>query len=192
MWSLRGVEACGEMTAVVYSSQAQEIMWETFGLKLHVHEGSLPAGVEQCTIKIMVSLEGQDEFPDSSYLVSAIFWIRCEPSCKFIKSVGLEIQHCGKVDDELKLIFVRAICSQKWLPYNFEHIGGTFTPYSSYGIIELNSFSGVGIIQEVSDERNYLATLLYKEVKNQPTRCIVEIFAITWNLAAHQNVSVHV
>ena len=192
-WSLRGVKAYREMTAMVYSSQAQQITWECFGLKLHIHKGSLPAGTKNCTIKIMVSLEGQYEFPDSSYLISAIFWIRCEPSCKFTKPIGLEIQHCGKVDNKLKLSFVRALCNQEQLPYSFKHIGGTFTPYSSYGIIELNKFSGVGIIQEESDERNYLVTVLCKEVKNQPTRCIVEIYiAITWNLAAHQNVSVHV
>lgn len=191
-WSLRGVEAYRQMTALVYSSQAQQIRWECFGLTVHIHEGSLPAG-RYCTIKIIVSLEGQYEFPDSSYLISAIFWIRCEPSCKFMRPIGIEIQHCGKVDNKLKLSFVRALCSQKQLPYSFKHIGGTFTPYSSYGIIELNSFSGVGIIQEESDERNYLATLLYKEVKNKPARCIVEIYiAITWNLAAHRNVSVHV
>ena len=181
------------MTAVVYSSHAQQITWESFGLKLHIHEGSLPTNMEQCTINIMASLAGQYEFPDNSYLVSAIFWFRCEPFCKFTKPIDLEIQQCGMVEDKFKLSFVRAVCSQKQLPYSFKSIGGTFTRYSSYGIIELSSFSGLGVVQEGLDERNYLATLLYKEVRGHHTRCIVEIYiAITWNLAAHQNVSVYI
>ena len=42
-WNLRGADVCGEMSVEIYSSHAQQITWEDFGLKLHIQEGSLPA-----------------------------------------------------------------------------------------------------------------------------------------------------
>lgn len=54
----------------------------------------------------------------------------------------------------------------------------------------MDKFSGVGVVQEGSDERNYLANLLYKEITCHPSRCIIEIFmVITWNVDAHRKVS---
>ena len=102
-WDLRGVEVCGEMTVVVHSSGAQQITWEGFGLKLHIDEGSLPAGLHQCTLTIKASLAGQYEFPDNSYLVSAIFWLRCEPMCTFTKPVTVEMQHCARSENVANL-----------------------------------------------------------------------------------------
>ena len=190
-WDLRGVEVCGEMTVVVHSSGAQQITWEGFGLKLHIDEGSLPAGIHQCTLTIKASLAGQYEFPDNSFLVSAIFWLRCEPMCNFTKPVTVEMQHCARSENvaNLKLKFVRAVCSQKQLPYTFKELGGDFTRHSSYGVVEVNGFSGLAITQEGSEDRSYLANLLYKEVKGRPTRCIVDIYiAVTWNVDSHYTV----
>ena len=189
-WDLHGVEVCGEQTIVVYSSRAQQFTWEGFGLKLHFHEGSLPADMEQCTINIKASLTGQYEFPDNHHLVSTIFWLRCEPLCKFIKHIEVEVQHCARSENVSKLRFVRAVCSQKQLPYTFKQLGGDFTSHSSYGVIELSSFSGLAVTQEGSEERNYLANLLYKEVKGHHARCIVEIYIVViWNVDAHRTVS---
>ena len=194
-WDLRGVEVYGEMTVVVHSSGAQQITWEGFGLKLHIDEGSLPAGIHQCTLTIKASLAGQYEFefPDNSCLISAIFWLRCEPMCKFTKPVTVEMQHCARSENvaNLKLKFVRAVCGQKQLPYTFKELGGDFTRHSSYGVVEVNGFSGLAITQEGSEDRSYLANLLSKEVKSHPTRVIVEIFfVIICNTKAHRTVSI--
>ena len=176
---------------VVYSSHARQITWEGFGLKLHFHEGSLPAGMEQCTINIQASLAGQYEFPDNHHLVSAIFWLRCEPTCKFEKSIGLEIQHCAKSEDATKLSFVKAVCSQKQLPYTFtDQLEGKFTSYSSYGVIELKGFSGLGVTQKGSKECEYLVNLFCKEVKGRHTPIIMEIyFVVIRNTDTHRTVS---
>ena len=179
-WDLRGVEVCGEMTVVVHSSGAQQITWEGFGLKLHIDEGSLPAGIDQCTLTIKASLAGQYEFPDNSYLVSAIFWLRCEPMCKFTKPVTVEMQHCARSENvaNLKLKFVRAVCSQKQLPYTFKELGGDFTRHSSYGVVEVNGFSAVAITQEGSKpEREYCSQLFYL---GHPSSCHIH-FVVTWN-----------
>ena len=178
----------------VHSFGAQQVTWKEYGLKLHIHEGSLPASIDQCTLTIKASLAGQYEFPENSYLVSAIFWIRCEPMCKLTKPVTVEMQHCARSENvaNFKLKFVRAACSQKQLPYTFKELGGDFTSHSSYGIIEVYGFSGLAIAQEGSKDRIYLANLLSKEViKSNPIRVLVEIFfVIIWNTNVHRTVSI--
>ena len=178
---------------VIYSSHYQQITWPGFGLRINIPKGCLPAGMEQCTINIRVSLAGQYEFLESSSLVSAIFWLRCEDVREFVRPITVEIQHCAKSENvtNIKLSFVRAVCSQKQLPYTFKQLaGGNFSSHSSYGVIELNSFSGVGITQRGSDERNYLANLLFKEVKGRHTLVILEIFfVIICNTDTHRTVS---
>ena len=185
-WSLRGADMCGEMSVVVYSSHYQQITWEGFGLKLHIQEGSLPAGMAQCILQIKASLAGQYEFPENSHLVSAIFWLRCETVRKFTKPITVEIQHCAKSENIRNLKFIRGICSQKQLPYTFKQLPeGNFTSRSSYGVIELNSFSGVGITQEGSEDREYCSQLFYL---GQPSLYKIH-FVVTWNIEAHLTVS---
>ena len=187
-WNLRGVEVCGEMTVVVHSSHGQQVTWPGYGLRLNIPKDCLPEGMDQCTINIKASLAGQYEFPENSHLVSAIFWLRCEDMHKFTKPITVEIQHCAKSENvtNLKLNFVRAVCSQKQLPYTFKQLpGGNFTSHSSYGVIELNSFSGVGVTQEGSEDREYCSQLFYL---GQPNPCKIH-FVVSWNVEAHLTVS---
>ena len=184
-WNLHGIEVCGEMTVVVYSSHYQQVSWSGYGLSLHIPKSCLPAGMEQCTINIKASLGGQYEFPESSCLVSAVFWLRCETAHKFIRPITLEIQHCAGASSA-KLRFMKAFCSQKQLPYTFKPlVGGSFSNHSSYGVIELNSFSGVGITQDESEDKEYCSQLFYL---GQPNLCQVH-FVVTWNLESHLTVS---
>ena len=183
----RGVEVCGE-TTVVITNDLRNFIWEGYGLKLHIPKGCLPAGTEQCTINIKASLTGQYEFPENSHLVSAVFWFHCE--VKFTKKITLEINHCAESVDCSKLTFVRAVHSQEQLPYTFTVLGGDFTDHSSYGVIELNSFCGVGAVDQGSANRRYCGNLLYKEIKVAATRYVVEIyFIVLWDTEAHNNVS---
>ncbi|MCG8625693.1 MAG: hypothetical protein MJE68_27305, partial [Proteobacteria bacterium] len=178
---------CGEMTVVVYTSHDQQILWPGYGLRLNIPEGCLPAGIEQCPINIKASIAGQYEFPEKSHLVSAIFWLRCEDVRKFTKPITVEIQHCAKSENttNLKLSFVRAVCSQKQLPYTFKLLGGSFTSHSSYGVIELNGFSGVGVTQAGSEDREYCSRLFYMPLN--PNQKID--FVVSWNIEAHITVS---
>ena len=186
-WDLPGVDVCGEMTVVLHSSAAQQITWEGFGLKLHLDEGSLPLGIDQCTLTIKASLAGQYEFPDNSYLVSAIIWLRCEPMCKFTKPVTLKMQHCARSENvaNLKLKFVRAVCNQKQLPYTFNELGGDFTSHSSYGVVEVKGFCGMAITQGGSEKRKYCSQLFHF---GPPSSCHIH-FIVTWDVEAHLTVS---
>ena len=173
---------------MVVTNHPQSYAWAGYGLKLHIPEGCLPAGTEQCTINIKASLAGQYEFPENSYLVSAVFWFHCE--IKFTKKITLEVNHCAESVDCSKLTFVRAVCSQGQLPYTFSILGGDFTVHSSYGAIELKTFCGIGAINQGSANRRYCGNLLYKEIKAAATRYVVEIyFIVLWDTEAHNNVS---
>ena len=186
-WNLPGVDVCGEMTVVVYSSHSQQITWEDYGLKLYIPKGSLPAGMAQCILNIKASLAGQYEFPENSHLVSAIFWFRCKAVSRFSRPITVEIQHCAVSENvsHLHLNFVRAVCRQKHLPYTFQQFGGDFTSYSSFGIIETYTFSGLGIGQGGSDNREYCSQLYYLGQSSNKIH-----YVVTWNTNAHLTVNV--
>ena len=184
-----GVEIVSEATLVI-TKTSKIFNWDGFGLSIRIRGSSLPDSVEKCTISIMASLSGQYTFPKNSHLVSIIYWLRCEPRCKFQRPIIVSIQHCAKSGNTSKLSFVRAFCTQKKLPYAFEQLEGNFTSYSSYGVIELDSFSGLGITQEGSDAREYCASL-YRKTTSSGDFChiVVMDFVIMWNIEAHINVS---
>ena len=172
---------------MVVTNDPQSFTWEGYGLQLHIPKDCLPAGIEQCTINIKASLAGQYEFPEKSHLVSAIFWLCCEPRCKFMVPVSLEIQHCARLENVSKLSFVKALCSQESLPYTFrrQH-SGRFTSSSSYGFLELESFSGAGVTQEGSEDREYIARLFYQ---SQTIYSYDIHLVVTWNTEVYLTVS---
>ena len=181
------MEVCGEMSVVVSNSHNQRVTWEGFGLKLFIEENSLPADVAECEIHIKASLAGQYEFQESTHLVSAIFWLRCEPMCKFTKPITVELQHCAKLENvaNLNLKFARAFCNATRLPYVFKPIGGDFGSHSSYGVIQLNGFSGLAITQEGSDERQYCSKLFY--ISKYFSGHQIDL-VVMWDTEAHLNV----
>ena len=186
-----GVEECDETSVVMCSSQGQLIKWN--GLKLHIHAGSLPEGLQQCMIHIKASVAGEYEFPEGTSLVSAVYWLRCEPQCKFTKPITVEIQHCSAKQDRSRLKIVRALCNQKELPYYFKPLGGgRFDANTAYGSIEVKGFSGFGATDESpSSERLYYNQLFFcSNFSHQQMHNLVEIHIVfTWNTEAHINVS---
>ena len=123
----------------------------------------------------------------NTILVSGVFWLCCEPRCRFNVPVSIEIEHCAESENTSKLTFVKALCSQKDLPYTFREIGGQFNK-SSYGILELNSFSGLAILLRGSQGREYSARLFYL---NQTVYTYEIHMVITWNIKLHRAVSVY-
>ena len=154
------------------SAEGGSFQWEGYGLKLHVSKDSLSPGKAECRINIKVSLSGQFQLPEGSDLLSPVFWISAP--CKFTKPVTLEIQHCALTEDETvlsKLSFVSAICSQMDLPYRFTQVdGGVFTTNSTYGSIQLNHFSGVGVTGRKGTPRSYCAHVYHTKKKDYEWR----------------------
>jgi hypothetical protein len=186
IWKLPGIEECGETSVVVISSQGRLVEWN--GLKLYIRAGSLPEGLQQCTIFIKASLAGEYEIPENTNLVSAFFWLRCEPQCTFIKPITVEIQHCSTKRDVSKLNIVRTFCNQKTLPYKFKPLGGSFSADTFYGAIDMKGFSGVCVVEENPDsERMYYSQLFYRSCHTHQQRHEIHII-FTWNTELHLNV----
>ena len=156
--SLEGVEVIA-VTEFTVSAQVTNFEWKGYGLRLHVPEGSLPSGVEKCTVNIRASLPGKFQLPEDTILLSPVFWISAP--CKSTKPVTLEIQHCALREDEkvlAGLTFVSAKDSQKNPPYRFKPLdGGVFTMQSAYGTIQLRHFCGIGVTGHESTPRSYYA-----------------------------------
>ena len=165
----------------------QSFHWTGYGFKLHIPQDSLPAGVDQCVLHISASIAGQYQFPDNMELVSAVYWIRCDPYCLFKKPLTAEFQHCAKMTSSTKLTFVRALCSQKSLPYTFKKVEtlGSFTDQSSYGSLQLDRFSGIAVAGE-NVHLLYIAGLYYRD-KNP--RSMEIHFVITRDDEPHITVS---
>ena len=174
-------------TSVMVTNSEQSFHWTGYGLKLHIPKGSLPDGVNQCLLHLLASTAGQYQFPDYMELVSAVYWVRCNPFCQFQQPLAVELQHCAKMTSSTKITFVRAICSQKDLPYTFKKLEGrgSFTDQSSHWLLQLDHFSGFGIAGE-GLERLYIACLYYL-VRDLYTREIH--FVITWDDLTHTKVS---
>lgn len=134
---LDGVEVLKE-TCIQVGQSSQHFKWEGFGFKLTVPPNALPFTFTRCTFTIQASLSGQYQFPANTELVSPVFWLRCEPQCKFNKPISLQIQHCAPPENAHRLFMVKALCTQTDLPYFFRVIhGANFSQHSSYGTIAL-------------------------------------------------------
>ena len=154
------MDVIGE-TSVLITRQAQIFHWIGYGLKLHIPEGALPAGLDECKIFIKVGLSGQFEFPKKTSIVSAVYWLDSEPQCKFPQSLTLEIQHCAKSPQTSQLRIAR--CRQNSPPYIFEVLeGGDFSSPSAYGCIQLHSFS---LITQLLSRLPGLAGILGEDIK---------------------------
>ena len=133
-------------TSVLVTNQAQTFHWAGYGLKLHIPQGALPAGLEECRLLIKVGLSGQFALPQNTSLVSAVYWLDSEPRYQFSQPLTVEIQHCVKPIHTSRLSFIHAKCSQTHLPYVFKPVeGGEFSSESSYGCVQLEHFSLLGV-----------------------------------------------
>ena len=175
------------------TTSEQYFKWEGYGLHLYIPEGALPSEIESCTISIETSVEGNYAFPDNTHPVSAVYWFRCNPKCKFSQPITLEIQHCAKEQNVKGLSFVKATSIEGQSEDKFNRTlgcGGTnhgiFPRHSSYGFIQLDQFCGYGVVQEGSEDREYRANLYYLP---QGINQFQIDFTVLWNTDAHHSVS---
>ena len=177
-------------TSVQVTNEAQTFQWKGYGLKLYIPQGALPAGLEECKLLIKVALSGQFTLPQNTSLVSAMYWLESESQEKFSKHLTWEIQHCVKPTHTSNLSFVQPKCSQMDFPYEFKDVeGGVFSGDSTYayGCVELDQFSGMGIVSEKPVSAPvYCARLYYLQKK---TNEINIHFIITLNSEPHFTVS---
>ena len=175
-------------TSVLVTNSEQLFSWDECGLNLYIPENSLPANLRQCSIHIKATIMGDYQLPQDTHLVSAIYWIECVPKCQFSRLLTLEIQHCAKPEGASQLCFVKASSMDHGEErVNFETIPGNFSRHSSYGFIELDSFSRYGIGKKGAKERQYCASTHYIE-DNKSHKIHFTIF---WNTKVHNKVYVY-
>ena len=68
---------------------------------------------------------------------------------------------------------------------NFENVAGNFSGHSSYGFIELDSFSRYGVGQKGAKDREYCASSYYCEDSHNVHKIY---FTIMWNTKVHNEV----
>ena len=171
------------------TNKPQTFHWTGYGLRIHIPQGALPDTLEDCRLLLKVGLSGQFALPQNTSLVSAVYWLDCEPRCKFSRPLTVEIQHCAKSTQTSKLNFVRAKCSQSNLPYTFDILeGGKFSSQSTYGCIQLYNFSLITLVKRLlvgEDSIRYRASLYFlrKGVNQREIH-----FVITRDQEAHATV----
>ena len=182
------VESLTAHTSVLVTNSEQLFFWRDYGLRLRIPGNSLPVNLQQCSIHIKASITGDYHLlPQDTHFVSAVFWFECVLRCQFSKPLVLEIQHCAEPGNSSELQFVRAEVEQEnavFRPVSSITQAG-FPTQSSYGFIELNSFSGYGIAKKGTKERQYRASVYYRE---ENARSHQIHFVISWNTKAHKKV----
>ena len=174
-------------TSVLVTNSEQLFSWDEYGLSLHIPENSLPTNLQQCSIHIKATIMhmGDYQLPQDTHLVSAFYWIKCVPKCQFSQPLTLEIQHCAKPENVSKLCFIKATSmDDREGRVTFKAVAGNFPVSSSYGFIELDSFSRYGIGQKSAKERQYCASIFYCE-DNMAHKIY---FTISWNIKLHNEV----
>ena len=148
------------------TNEEQHIVWERYGLRLHIPPNSLPQDLNQCNVKIEVALSGNFQLPEDGILVSAVYSFSHDLGDKELRrSVTLEMQHCANTSALNNLFVVKAVD----VPSKFDIFpGADFTSNDGYGAINLFHFSRFGIIWRrirsffsPSNRLNYCATIYY-------------------------------
>ena len=174
-------------TSVLVTNSEQLFSWDECGLNLYIPENSLPANLQQCSIHIKATIMGDYQLPQDTHLVSAVYWIKCVPKCRFSQPLTLEIQHCAKPEGASQLCFVKASSMDRGEErVKFETVPGNFSRHSSYGFIELDSFCRYGVGKKGAEDRDYTAKIYYSEEnKNHKIH-----FTIFWNTKVHNKVCI--
>lgn len=171
------------------TNSEQLFTWDDYGLSLHIPENSLPDNLQQCSIHIKADIMEDCQLPRDTHLISAVYCLDCVPECRFSQPLTLEIQHCAKPENVSKLCFVRSSSVEHHEKgVNLETVEGHFPISSSYGFIELNSFSKYRIHQKGVKDRKYCARCYYYEDHNQLHKIY---FNVTWNTKSHNSVIYH-
>ena len=135
---MKDLDVLAEKTVQV-TNEEQHIVWEGYGLRLHIPPNSLPEDLNQCNIKIEVALSGNFQLPEHGVLVSAVYSFSHDLEDKELQhSVTLEMQHCVNNSALNDLYVVKAVD----VPCKFEIFpGGNFACSDGYGAINLSGFS---------------------------------------------------
>ena len=145
---------------VLLTNEEQHIDWEGYGLRLHIHENSLPEGCNELPLKRAVIKAEDCTLPtENCVLVSAVYsFTHNLRERKLRQPATLEMQHCVVSGSNLSLRIVK--CDDVSPPYQFRILaGGNFDESDGYGAISVDTFSLYAIITEITER---IRDLVYK------------------------------
>ena len=125
---------------VQVSNEEQLIIWDGYGLKLHIPSNALPDNFSQLELKMEVALPEGCQLPDEDgVLVSAVYSFSHDLGGRRLRhAVTLEMQHCVATSALKDLSIIRANAFSE----NFEMVpGGDFKSIEHYGLVKLFRFS---------------------------------------------------
>ena len=149
------------------TNDEQRIVWEEYGLRLHIPLNALPEDYNHCQLKIAVSVSDSFELPKDGVLVSAIYGFTHDLGDRVLRNpVTLEMQHCASASVLDHLCVLRATRAA----YKFEVIpGGDFAHHDRCGQIQLHHFSFFTIFMKCisslfSSSIEYCAKIYYTNI----------------------------
>ena len=123
---------------MIVTNEEQRVVWEGYGLRLHIPSNAPPEGYSQFELKMKVALAKELQLPEEdTVVVSAVYSFSHELGDKRLsRPVTLEMQHYAATTTAVKdLCVVRADES------SHEIIPGVVFDSDGYAKIELYSFS---------------------------------------------------
>ena len=160
-------EVVAEKTVKV-TNEEQDIVWEGYGLRLHIPPNSLPEDCSELQLNMTVSRPRDCELPDEDgVLVSAVYSFSHNlGETKLRQKAILEMQHCTQ-GSYTPLCIVQS--DNIVPPHRFQTLqGGKFDSSDRYASIELDHFCSFGVYLAWYTSRNLktCASLYYTNIKS--------------------------
>ena len=163
---------------VKVTNEEQHIVWEGYGLRLHIPPNSLTEGCSELQLNMTVSRARDCELPDEDgILVSAVYSFSHNlGERKLRQKATLEMQHCAQ-GSYTPLCIVRSDSIVS--PHKFQTLqGGKFDSSDRYASIELDHFCSFGVYLAWLFHRNLStrATLFYTNIRADSFHFLLYIY----------------
>ena len=124
------------------TNEQQHVVWEGYGLRLHIPSNALPEGYSQFELKMKVALSKHFQLQaEDGFLVSAVYSFSHDLGDS--EPITVEMQHCAATSVVKYLSIVRANDES---PGDFKIMeGGVFDRTDGYGAIELHNFCRLAV-----------------------------------------------
>ena len=165
-------DAIAEMTVQI-TKKEQHIVWEGYGLRLHIPRNSVPKGRSHFQLKISVALSGHFTLPENGYLVSAVYSFSHNLGDRVLRQpVTVEMQHCCNTSALKDLRIVKADESSNSNPvHEFKLLPeGTFDSSDGYSTIKMHRFCSISTFLlwrflSLVSKMTYCAKLYYTKIE---------------------------
>ncbi|XP_019862379.1 PREDICTED: uncharacterized protein LOC109591003, partial [Amphimedon queenslandica] len=153
-----GMVTLGKKVCLYNANSSHELQLDECGLTLSLPDGLLSPVDSTVYEAAAQGLWGGDfEFPAGTHLISSVCYISVSPNAAQLdKPVTVQLVHCAHLTSQFQSQYLSFVVAEvqpgkQSGPFKFELLpGGSFSPDSQTGSIELKSFSLIAIVIVVS------------------------------------------